>query len=129
MAQEQIHTLGERWAEAERSGDIATLETLLAADFVAVGPRGFVLDRQQWLDRYRSGSLRNEDFSWQRDTLREYGETAVAVGALAQRSSFQGHDASGRFRLTQIAARQDGQWRIVGLQLSGPLPDQPTGRG
>jgi ketosteroid isomerase-like protein len=125
MTHEQILALGRRWADAERQGDIVALDALLADDFVAVGPRGFVLNRQQWLDRYRSGNLKNEVFSWQDIAVRDYGEVAIAVGVQAQQASFQGHDASGRFRLTQIAVRQAQRWLIAGLHLSGPIPDAP----
>jgi ketosteroid isomerase-like protein len=128
MTHEQILALGRRWADAERQGDIVALDALLADDFVAVGPRGFVLNRQQWLDRYRSGNLKNEVFSWQDIAVRDYGEVAIAVGVQAQQASFQGHDASGRFRLTQIAVRQAQRWLIASLHLSGPIPAAPPSR-
>jgi ketosteroid isomerase-like protein len=128
MTHEQILALGRRWADAERRGDVAALDALLADDFVAVGPRGFVLHRQQWLDRYRPGNLTNEAFSWQDIAVRDYGEVAIAVGVQAQQASFQGHDASGRYRLTQIVVRQAQRWLIAGLHLSGPIPDAPPSR-
>ena len=126
MSSESILELGRRWAEAEQGGDVAALATLLAGDFVAVGPRGFVLNREQWLDRYRAGNLRNDTFSWHDVSVRIYGETAVAVGVQAQQSEYQGHDASGRFRLTQVTVRQGDRWLIAGLHLSGPIPDTPA---
>lgn len=128
MTAEPILELGRRWAEAEQHADVATLATLLADDFVAVGPRGFVLNREQWLDRYRAGDLRNDTFSWQDVSVRIYGEIAVAVGVQAQQSSYQGHDASGRFRATQLAVRQGDGWKIAGLHLSGPIPDMAPRR-
>ena len=128
MTAESILELGRRWAEAEQRADDATLAALLADDFVAVGPRGFVLNREQWLDRYRAGDLWNDTFAWQDVSVRVYGETAVAVGIQAQQTSYQGHDASGRFRVTQIAVRQGDRWLIAGLHLSGPIPDMPPRR-
>ena len=129
MTHEQILDLGRRWADAERRADVAALDALLTDDFVGVGPRGFVLNRQQWLDRYRSGDLKNDAFSWQDVSVRDYGEAAVAVGIQDQRTSFQGHDASGRFRATLIVVRQAGRWLIAGWQASGPVADAPPSRG
>ena len=130
MREEQLPELIRRWADAESRSDADALDALMTDDFLLIGPRGFVLDRQQSLDRYRSGALRTEAFAWSEVSAREYGSTAVvAVGVVTQRASYQGQDASGRFRVTQIAVRQDGRWRCAGLQFSGPIPDLPPGRG
>src|SRR5436305_10877598 len=129
MTHEQILDLGRSWADAERHADVAALDALLADDFVGVGPRGFVLNRQQWLDRYRSGDLKNDAFSWQDVGVRDYGEAAVAVGIQDQRTSFQGHDASGRFRATRIVVRPAGGWLIAGWQARGPVADARPRRG
>jgi ketosteroid isomerase-like protein len=125
MIQDQILALGQRWADAEQRGDSAALDTLMTDDFVAVGPRGFVLNRQQWLDRYRSGALKIEAFSWEDVSVREYGTAAIALGIVAQFASYQGQDASGRFRVTQIAVQKAGRWLCAGVQYSGPIPDVP----
>src|SRR3712207_1616011 len=64
MTRDQIRELGQRWADAERRGDADALDALLSDDFVIVGPLGFVLDRQQYLEPRRSGVLRLEAHSW-----------------------------------------------------------------
>ena len=46
MAHEQIIDLVRRWVDAEVHDNSDALESLLAADFVGVGPRGFVLTRE-----------------------------------------------------------------------------------
>jgi ketosteroid isomerase-like protein len=129
MPREQILSFAHDWADAERRGDVDFLARNLVDDFVGVGPRGFPLTKEQWLARYRSGDLRNESFALQEVAVRDYGEAAVAVGIQDQRTSFQGHDASGRFRATLIVVRQAGRWLIAGWQASGPLPDAPPSRG
>jgi hypothetical protein len=60
-----------------------------------IGPRGFVLDRQQCLKRHRSGVLRTEAFAWSDVRVREYGSTAVVEETVMQRTAYQGPDASG----------------------------------
>lgn len=124
--QEQVLDLGQRWAAAERAGDVVALNALLDPEFIGVGPRGFVLSREQWLERYRTGGLQNQSFTWEEVQVRDYGEAAIAVGVQFQQSTYQGHDASGRFRGTQVAVRKEGRWFIAGMHL-GPLAE-PTGR-
>src|SRR5262247_3426158 len=102
---DQILGLGRRWAAAERAGDADALEPLLTDDFLGVGPLGFMLDKTQYLGSRRSGDLRHASLVWEDIRVRAYDNAAVAVGSLTQRSTYQGRDASGRFRVTQVAVR------------------------
>jgi len=117
-ARDQVLELGRQWAEAERSADLDALGSLLADDFVLVGPLGFVLDKQQYLGSRRTGDLKHQSLVWDDVRVRVYGEAALAVGSQTQRSTFQGRDASGRFRVTQAAIRQGNRWTIAGLHYS-----------
>jgi ketosteroid isomerase-like protein len=114
----QIHDLGERWTDAELRADVATLDGLAADDFQLVGPLGFVLDKQQWLGRYRSGAFVTHSLSWTDVDVRDYGDAAVAVGVLEQEAAFQGRPSNGKFRVTQVLVRDGESWRIAGLHYS-----------
>jgi ketosteroid isomerase-like protein len=128
MAHEQLVEVVQRWTAVELQADAGSLDTLLADNFIGIGPRGFVLTREQWIARYRESDLRNEAFALHEMAVREYGNTAMVVAIQDQRSSFQGHDASGRFRITLILVRQDDRWQIAGWQASGPIPELPPRR-
>ncbi|HZD74499.1 MAG TPA: nuclear transport factor 2 family protein [Actinomycetota bacterium] len=105
-----------RWAAAERDNDAEALDGLLAGDFVGVGPLGFVLDRDQWLARFGNG-LENRAFAVEDAQVRDHGAAALVVGVLAQETSFQGRDNSGRFRLTLAAVRPDGGWLLASAHI------------
>jgi hypothetical protein len=116
---EQVRNLGRRWVEAEQRGDVATLDAITAPDFTLVGPLGFVLNKQQWLDRYRTGALVTRSLIWDGIEVRDYGEAAVAVGCHTQQATYRDHPADGRFRVTHIAVRDGGdRWLLAGLHLS-----------
>ena len=123
-ATNQVLELGRQWANAERAGDADALEQLLADDFLLVGPLGFMLDKTQYLGSRRSGDLTHQSLVWEDVRVRAYGDAAVAVGSQTQRSTFQGRDASGRFRVTQVAVRYGDRWTIVGLHYS-PIAQPP----
>ena len=115
---EQVRDLGRRWADAERRGDVAALEALTTSDFTLVGPRGFVLDKAQWLDRYRTGALVTRALTWDEVQVRDYGSAAVAVGRHTQEAAYQGHPSDGSFRATHIAVLEGGHWLLAGQHLS-----------
>jgi ketosteroid isomerase-like protein len=108
-----------RWAAAEEHNDAAGLDKVLADDFVGVGPLGFVLTRAQWLVRFENG-LVNHGFTVEEPQVHDHGAAAVVVGALHQRTTYGGHDNSGRFRLTASAVRVNDELRLSSVHI-GPL--------
>ena len=125
MSATDVLDLVTSWAKAEEANDDAALDRLLAGDFVGVGPVGFVLGRDQWLSRFGNG-LENRAFAVEDAQVRDYGTAAVVVAVLAQETSYRGADNSGRFRLTLVAVRTDGRWRLAGVHI-GPLQQPPAG--
>jgi hypothetical protein len=63
---------------------------------------------------------------------RAWGPTAIAIGVQTQQAAYQGRPASGRFRVTAVAVRDDSAgpgdrpWRLAGVQLS-PIAAPPGG--
>ncbi len=86
---------------------------------------GFVLTRDQWLVRFRNG-LANRAFAVDQTQVHEHGGTAaIVVGVLAQETSFQGGDNSGRFRVTLVAVRPADRWLLGSVHI-GPLQSPPV---
>jgi ketosteroid isomerase-like protein len=119
-----VRELGGRWAEAEQRGDVEALNALSTDDFTLVGPLGFVLNKQQWLDRYRTGVLVTHSLIWDEIEVRDYGDAAVAIGCHNQRAEYQGSSVDGRFRATHVAIRRGDDWLLAGVHLS-PLGAPP----
>jgi ketosteroid isomerase-like protein len=118
----QLQKLGEDWAAAELRGDTASLGRMLAEDFVAVGPRGFMLSREQWLSRHGSGSLTYKTFEWDEVEVRVHGNAAVMIGRQTASAVYQDgdvrHEIENQFRTTLIFVEEQGRWLLLGLQLS-----------
>jgi len=128
----QLERLGEEWAVAELQGDTATLGGILAEDFVAVGPRGFVLNKGQWLSRHDSGNLSYRAFEWDEVSVRVHGSTAVMVGRETAGAVYQDgdvrHEIEDQFRTTLIFVEEQGRWLLLGVHLS-PIAGPPAGQG
>jgi uncharacterized protein (TIGR02246 family) len=124
----ELNKLAEDWAKAELEGDVSSLEGILADDFVAVGPRGFVLTGEQWISRHETGSLRYGSFGLDEVEVRTYGDAAILVCRQTAAGVYEDehgrYDIDERFRATLVFVMQHGGWRLAGLQLS-PILGRP----
>jgi uncharacterized protein (TIGR02246 family) len=121
----ELNKLAEDWAAAELGGDTASLRGILTGDFVAVGPRGFVLSGKQWIARHDTGSLEYRSFGLDEAEVRTYGDAAIVVCRQTAAGVYEDengrYDIDERFRATLVFVRQKGHWRLAGLQLSPSL--------
>ncbi len=117
-AEQEVRQSGERWARAELRGDAATLDQMATEDFLLVGPFGFVLTKEQWLQRYQSGDLANQAFDWSDVRVRIHGAAAVLIGTQTQDSTYRGQPSAGRFRVTQVWLNEERNWRLLSIHLS-----------
>jgi hypothetical protein len=118
----EFEELVRSWRKAEGSGDVPTLDRLLSADFRGDGPLGYVLGKQQWLDRHRSGDLVISAFDWTLIQVRLHHRLAIGTGMQTQTARYRGRDCSGRFASTLVATLADLRWSIVNIQV-GHLAD------
>ncbi|WP_228542202.1 nuclear transport factor 2 family protein [Nocardia sp. XZ_19_369] len=97
----------ERWRSAELAGDTAKLGHLLAEDFVGIGPMGWLRTKDQWLDKYRSGTVRNDAFDLSDIVIHPIGSATLVVAHQSQRGVNGAADTTGEFRfsLTMVEDR------------------------
>lgn len=122
---DQVLDLGARWAAAEVAADIAALERIVTDDFRLVGPFGFVLDKEQWLDRYRSGDLSTTALEWHDIDVRTYRDAAITIATQTQHAAYRGSPTNGDFRVTHIFVRPGDDWAIASIHLSLTAPPPP----
>ena len=115
---DEIRDLGATWVRAELAADAEALDALATDDFHLVGPFGFVLDKQQWLDRYRSGDFTTTALTWHDVELREYADSVLTIGTQSQEAAYKGVPSNGDFRITHMFVREGDRWKIASMQLS-----------
>ena len=123
LVEDDLAKLGENLRRAELLGDVVVLGDVLAPDFRAIGPRGFILTKEDWLAKHRTGDLKYEAFERSEITLRTYGDTAIVTSRESTKAFYKGREVpGGDYRATHVFVRQEGGWRLAGIQLSPILP-------
>ena len=114
-----LHGLNERWNQAWLDKDVATVERLMADDYVYIAPNGLVLDREAILAIIRSPSYRLDHGSRTEVVVRAIGHDAAVVRHRWQGAgSFEGTSFTDDNRSVMVWEKQAGEWRLVMDQCS-----------
>jgi ketosteroid isomerase-like protein len=122
---EELKKVMEDWTVAELRRNVASLESALADDFIGIGPRGFMLTKEQWLERHESGKLRYESIVLDEVQVRLYGDAAVMTGRQSAEGKYEDFDLRDQFRATLVFVKQRGRWLLASLHLS-PIAGPPS---
>ncbi len=115
--QKDIDDLLAVWAGAERTGDTATLDTLLADDFVGIGPVGFVLDKAAWLSRFELG-LRYDDLGLDEVSVHRHAGATFVVARQHAVGSHAGNPIPPDTRLAFTILDDDRRPQVAAMQYS-----------
>ena len=123
FVEDDLAELGENLRRAELLGDVVVLGDVLAPDFRGIGPRGFILTKEDWLAKHRTGDLKYEAFERSEMTVRTYGDAAIMTSRESTKAFYKGREVpGGDYRAPHVFVRQRGRWRLAGVQLSPILP-------
>jgi uncharacterized protein (TIGR02246 family) len=115
----ELHALSERWFQAWLDRDAATVELLMAEDYLYIGPSGLVLDRQAILAIIRSPSYRLDYGTRTEVVVRAVGQEAAVVRHRYQGAgSFEGTSFTDDHRGVMVWEKHAGEWRLVMEQCS-----------
>ena len=124
-----IDVLLTAWADAERRGDASATDQLITDDFVGIGPVGFVLPKQAWLQRHISGTLHYDELALDEVSTRTYGAAAVTTARWNAKGTANGHPIPEASRATLVSVRTEAGWRLAGIHFSfiAGTPGAPGG--
>ena len=102
------------WLDADEHQDRATLDKLIADDFVGTAPRGRLVTKRDVSPEASGGhglSIRAQDIK-----VRILGDTAIAVGRGLPKT--QGQETRPELRFTVVFAKRADRWQLVAAHLS-----------
>lgn len=126
--QGSIAALDTQYQAAVRTNDAATMDRLLADDFVLVAGSGKTYTKADLLEEARSGRMRyehQEDFD---QTVRVWGDTAVITARLWESGTNDGKPFDHMVWFSDIYLRTPKGWRYSFAQSSLPMPRPDSSR-
>ncbi|HEV3357167.1 MAG TPA: nuclear transport factor 2 family protein [Pseudonocardiaceae bacterium] len=120
------------WNKAELAADTATIADALTDDFTCIGPLGFTLSKQDWINRH--GNLHYDELTLEVISTRTYGDTVVVIGTQNQRATFNGNPIPGTTRASIVVTKGGNDWKIANIHFSfvagtegaPPIPGRPA---
>lgn len=106
--------------DAELQADRVRLNALLVDDFLSIGERGFVLDKEQWIARHED--FRYLSIETSEVDVRRYERTAILRCVQHSRATWRGDAMTLATRVGQVWIEQPGGWRLAAIQFSTLAP-------
>jgi ketosteroid isomerase-like protein len=117
-----IIELDAQYQQAVKESDIATMERILADDFVLVTGRGKVFSKADLLDEARDGRMVYERQDDSNQTVRVWGNTAVITALLRAKGASDGQPFDHQLWFSDVYICTSNGWRYIFGQSSLPLP-------
>ena len=111
--EETIAALDTEYQLAVERNDAATMDRILADDFVLVTGSGKVFSKQDLLDEARSGRITYEHQRDAEQSVRVWGDTAVITALLSAKGTEDGTPFAYRVWFSDTYVRLAGGWRYV----------------
>ena len=113
--EQQLREMNDEWVKALVRGDAATLDRIMADDFVFTYPLEGD-DKTRFITDVVSGDLNVEYLNRENVSVRVWGSTAVLTGLDSAKWIYQGRDFMGKYKIVHVYANRDDEWRLVAVQ-------------
>lgn len=88
----------------------------IADDFLSIGPKGFLLNKDEWINRHDHFSYQALETS--EVDIRLYDRTAIVRNIQKNKATYKNEKIELAVRVSQVWINQDGQWRMAAIQFS-----------
>jgi ketosteroid isomerase-like protein len=120
--QQQIEHLSKTWNTAWLENDSATVDRLMAREYVYVAPNGQILDRRAILGVILSPSYKIHHATWTELQIKVFSnDAAVILDRLQGTGTLNGSTFTDDNRCARVCLRRNGTWQIA-LEQASPIP-------
>jgi len=118
----EIEHLEQQYRRAMLTGNISTMDHMLADDYVGIEPDGMIESKNQTLAMWRDHIMRFQALDLSDLHVRIYGDTAVVTSKAHVEGVGPRGNMDGEYRYTRVYHRKAGQWQIVSFEANRIRP-------
>jgi ketosteroid isomerase-like protein len=123
--EDAVRRMESEWGEAFERKDLATLDRLMADEYILTDPLGNVRSKAESLAAIQTNEVNFESTESDDVKVRINGDTAVVTGRSTFRGRYKGWSMSGQYQYTDVLVKRHGAWKAVGSHImalgTGPL--------
>jgi ketosteroid isomerase-like protein len=120
MGSAKILALEDKWNAAYKRGDIATMESLLADNFIITLEDGSTFSKSGYLAHNGDPTVHIETTEGSGLSVRMHGNTAVVTGAYHEKGTSKGKAYEYHDRFTDVWMNLNGKWQVIVSHYSIP---------
>jgi len=113
--EQHLREMNDEWVKALVRRDAATLDRIMADDFVFAYPMEGD-DKTQFISDVTSGSILVEYLNRENVTVHIWGSTAALTAKDSAKWFYNGREFRGNYKIVHVYAERDGQWQLVLVQ-------------
>jgi ketosteroid isomerase-like protein len=119
----QVEALEEQWRTAQLSGDVTTMDKMLADDFVGISMSGQVNTKAQQLDRVKTRKLVVTKVELSDMKVKLLGTVAIVTSQADVEGTAETGSVKGIYRYTRIYQHMPtGEWKITSFEATRVRP-------
>ena len=110
-----LRHMNEEWVTAMSNGDGATLDRIMADDFIFSYPLEGD-DKAQFIADCMNGDLKIKEIHREQISVRVFGPTAILTARDAATWVYHGREISGQYKILNVYSKRDGEWKLCAVQ-------------
>ena len=110
--EQELIKLENEWGEAIVKRDAASIDMLMADEFIAIYD-GSVFTKAQYFEFVKSMKEEILSFAMDEWQVRVYGDAGVVMARSTTKTRLAGKETTNQLRFTDIWVKRDGHWKCV----------------
>jgi hypothetical protein len=118
-----IRALQDQVNAALLGSDWETLDRLIAPDARIIGPRGFMISRDEWIGVHKGSDYQQVRLEAKDTEVHAYERSGIRLDVMESECVYRGETIAGGFRVMQVWVTDRSRWQLAAVQYTAlPAP-------